>query len=113
MSGLDEVEEWLRERSFLLQMLTDATNALLSSYLSHPDQAIMEGNPELLNLIERYLAILDYKRKSTIPGVWTILQKAKIPSKFVKPTKDLEFARKAIAFLLNTHVESSAVDSIV
>ena len=104
MSGLDEVEEWLRERSFLLQMLTDATNSLLSSYLSKPDQAILEGNPALQNLIERYIAILDYKRKSTIPGVWTILQKAKIPPKLVKPTKDVEFARNAIAFLLNTHV---------
>ena len=113
MSGLDEVEEWLRERSFLLQMLTDATNSLLASYLSKPDQAILEGNPALQNLIERYIAILDYKRKSTIPGVWAILRKAKIPPKLVKPTKDLEFARNAIAFLLNTHVRVKSWNNCV
>lgn len=113
MSGLDEVEEWLRERSFLLQMLTDATNALLASYLAKPDQAILEENPALQNLIERYIAILDYKRKSTVPGVWTILQMAKIPPKLVRPTKDLEFARNAIAFLLNTHVPLSLATASV
>lgn len=104
MSGLDEVEEWLRERTFLLQALKEATDQILQFYMKQPDRAVMEGNGEVQNLIDRYLAILDYKRKSTTPGIWVVLQKANIPGKLVKPTKDWEFARRAVAFLLNTHV---------
>ena len=104
MSGLDEVEEWLRERTFLLQALKEATDQILQFYMKQPDRAVMEGNGEVQNLIDRYLAILDYKRKSTTPGIWVVLQMANIPRKLVKPTKDWEFARRAVAFLLNTHV---------
>lgn len=40
MSGLDEVEEWLRERSVLLVTFEEYSKHMVSHYMKNPDRNV-------------------------------------------------------------------------
>lgn len=104
MAGLDEVEDHLRQRSFLLHSLRAATLAVVRQYLRQPDRALTTACPAVVSLVDLYEAILAYELLPSVDGVWTVLQWAGIPSQLLRPTNTLQFAKEAIAFLLNTQV---------
>lgn len=41
MSGLDEVEEWLRERSVLLVTFEEYSKQMISHYMKNPDRNVL------------------------------------------------------------------------
>lgn len=104
MAGLDEVEDHLRQRSFLLHSLRSATTAVIRQYLRQPDRALTAACPAVVALVDLYTAILGYELLPAVDGVWTVLQQAAIPAQLLRPANTLQFAKEAIAFLLNTQV---------
>ena len=104
MAGLDEVEDHLRQRSFLLHSLRSATTAVIRQYLRQPDHALTAASPAVVALVDLYAAILGYELLPAVDGIWTVLQQATIPAQLLRPANTLQFAKEAIAFLLNTQV---------
>lgn len=109
ISGLDEVEEHLRQRSFLLRTLQTSTCAVIQTYMQQPSLPLTAASSAVNSLIDAYLAILNYQLLPSVAGVWVVLQKASIPSKLLHASNDALYAKRAIAFLLNTQVGDDRV----
>ena len=72
--------------------------------MQQPNLPLNAASPAVNTLIDTYLAILNYKLLSSVAGVWVVLQRASIPSKLLHASNDTLYAKRAIAFLLNTQV---------
>lgn len=108
MSGLDEVEEWLRERSYLLQTLQQATEEVVREYMKLPGRSLTDECPAVGALLDAYIAILEYKRQKTTAGIWLLFEGAEIPAQLIPRTKDIRYARRCLSHLLNTQVAAPA-----
>lgn len=104
ISGLDEVEEHLRQRSFLLRTLQTSTCAVIQAYMQQPSLPLTAASPAVNTLIDAYLAILNYQLLPSTAGVWVVLQKASIPPKLLHASNNALYAKRAVAFLLNMQV---------
>lgn len=62
--------------------------------------------------MDAYLAVFKYKLKSSIPGIWTVFQKADISAGILRYSKDVKYAEYALRHLLNTHSLHSFILSI-
>lgn len=64
------------------------------------------------SLIIAYLDVFMYKLKPSVPGIWTVFQKANIPAGVIRFSKDVKYAEYALRHLLNTHSLHSFILSI-